>query len=59
MIPDNLMAAVHKSSFYDPEINRRYGMRAAQYGVGILPAQPKRPKDKVEDGGRFAQTPSS
>ena len=58
VVPDNLKSAVHKASFYDPEINRSYGMMAAHYGVGILPARPRRPKDKakVEAGVRFAQT---
>ena len=41
-----------------PEINRSYGMMASHYGVGVLPARPRRPKDKakVENGVRFAQT---
>jgi len=58
VVPDNLKSAVHKASFYDPEINRSYGMMAAHYGVGILPARPRRPRDKakVEAGVRFAQT---
>ncbi|MBW9092057.1 IS21 family transposase, partial [Rhizobium wenxiniae] len=40
------------------EINRSYGTMAAYYGIGVLPARPKRPKDKpkVEAGVRFAQS---
>jgi len=58
LVPDNLKSAVHKASFYDPEVNRSYGMMAAHYGVGVLPARPKRPRDKaaVEAGVRFAQS---
>ena len=58
VVPDNLKSGVHKASFYDPEINRTYGMMAAHYGVGILPARPRKPRDKakVEAGVRFAQT---
>lgn len=58
LVPDNLKSGVHKASFYDPEINRSYGMMAAHYGVGILPARPRKPKDKakVEAGVRFAQS---
>jgi transposase len=58
IIPDNLKSGVNRASFYDPEINRSYGMMAAHYGVGILPARPRKPKDKskVENGVRFAQT---
>ncbi len=58
LVPDNLKSGVHKASFYDPEINRSYGMMAAHYGVGILPARPRKPRDKakVEQGVRLAQT---
>ena len=51
-------SGVHKASFYDPEINRSYGMMAAHYGVGVLPARPRKPRDKakVEAGVRFAQS---
>lgn len=57
IVPDNLKSGVNRASFYDPEINRSYGMMAAHYGVGILPARPRRPRDKakVENGVRFAQ----
>jgi transposase len=58
VVPDNLKSGVQKASFYDPEINRSYGMMAAHYGVGILPARPRKPRDKakVEAGVRFAQS---
>lgn len=58
IVPDNLKSGVHKASFYDPEINRSYGMMAAHYGVGVLPARPRKPRDKakVESGVRFAQS---
>jgi len=58
LVPDNLKSGVNKASFYDPEINRSYGRMTEHYGVGVLPARPKKPKDKasVEAGVRFAQT---
>jgi transposase len=58
LVPDNLKSGVHKASFYDPEINRSYGAMAAHYGVGVLPARPRKPRDKakVEAGVRFVQT---
>jgi transposase len=58
LVPDNLKSGVHKPSFYDPELNRSYAMMAAHYDVGILPARPRKPKDKakVEAGVRLAQT---
>jgi transposase len=58
LVPDNLRSGVNKASFYDPEINRTYGAMASHYAVGILPARPRKPRDKakVEAGVRFAQT---
>ena len=58
IVPDNLKSGVNKASFYDPEINLSYGRMASHYGVGVLPARPRRPKDKakVEAGVRFAQS---
>jgi transposase len=58
VVPDNLKSGINKPSFYDPEINRSYAMMAAHYGVGVLPARPRRPKDKAkaEAGVKFAQT---
>src|SRR5580658_5062675 len=58
VVPDNLKSGVQRASFYDPELNRSYGMMASHYGVGILPARPRKPRDKakVEAGVRFAQT---
>lgn len=58
VVPDNLKSGVNRASFHDPEINRSYGMMASHYGVGVLPARPRRPKDKakVENAVRFAQS---
>ncbi|WP_456794023.1 Mu transposase domain-containing protein [Bradyrhizobium sp. USDA 4506] len=58
VVPDNLKSGVHRASFYDPEIKRSYGMMASHYGVGVLPARPRNPRDKakVEARVRFAQT---
>lgn len=58
IVPDNLKAGINKASFYDPQINRSYGMMASHYGVGVLPARVRKPRDKakVENGVRFAQS---
>ena len=58
LVPDNLKSAVNKPSFYDPEVNRTYAAMATHYNVGVLPARPRKPKDKaaVEAGVRFAQS---
>ncbi|TWA26389.1 integrase-like protein [Sinorhizobium medicae] len=60
IVPDNLKSGVSRASFYDPEINRSYGMMASHYGVGVLPARSRRPKDKVtvENGRSCARSPS-
>jgi transposase len=57
LVPDNLKSGVAKASFYDPEINRTYASMAAHYSTGVLPARPRKPRDKakVEAGVRFAQ----
>ncbi len=47
LVPDNLKSGVKKASFYDPEVNRSYAAMAAHYRVGILPARPRRPRDKA------------
>lgn len=58
LVPDNLKSGINKASFYDPEVNRTYAAMAAHYKVGVLPARPRKPKDKaaVEAGVRFAQS---
>jgi transposase len=58
IVPDNLKSGVNKASFYDPEINRSYAMMAAHYGTCVVPARPRRARDKakVEAGVRIAQT---
>jgi len=57
LIPDNLRSGVNKASFYDPEINRTYASMAAHYSTNVMPARPRKPRDKakVEAGVRFAQ----
>jgi transposase len=46
VVPDNLKSAVHKPDFYDPALNRTYGDMASHYGVAIIPARPRKPRDK-------------
>ncbi|KAA0570065.1 transposase [Azospirillum sp. Sh1] len=61
IVPDNLKSGVLKASFYDPELNRSYAHMAHAYSVGILPARPRRPRDKakVEAGYASPSTSSS
>jgi hypothetical protein len=44
--PDNTKVAVIKACLYDPQINHSYAAMAAHYGTAILPARPRRPRDK-------------
>lgn len=46
LVPDNTRTAVTLASYYDPEINRTYQDMADHYGCVIIPARPRRPKDK-------------
>lgn len=46
IVPDNLKAAVTKSSKYEPVINEVCAAFAEHYGTHILPARPYKPKDK-------------
>jgi transposase len=48
VVPDNLKSGVVKACLYDPEINRTYADMAAHYGTAILPARPRKPRDKAK-----------
>jgi transposase len=48
VVPDNAKTAVVKASFYDPEVNRSYAEMAAHYRTVILPARPRKPRDKAK-----------
>lgn len=45
-IPDNLRSAVKKADRYEPIINDSYQALAEHYGTVIIPARPRKPKDK-------------
>lgn len=57
IVSDNLKAGVTKACFYNPEINRTYGDMAAHYGTAVVPARPRKPKDKakVENAVQLAE----
>lgn len=57
VVPDNLKAGVTKPSYYEPELNRTYEEMGEHYGTAILPARPRRPRDKakVEVGVQVVQ----
>ena len=47
IVPDNLKAAVTKSSRYEPTLNETFADFADHYGTTILPARAYRPRDKA------------
>jgi transposase len=48
LVPDNTKTAVIKACHYDPQINRAYADMAAHYGTAVLPARPRKPRDKAK-----------
>src|SRR5260221_2408516 len=47
LVPDNTKVAVIKACLYEPQVNRTYADMAAPYDTAILPARPRRPRDKA------------
>jgi transposase len=52
LVPDNLKSAVSRACKYEPELNPTYSDMAEHYGCAVLPARPRKPRDKakVENG---------
>jgi len=48
LVPDNTKVAVIKACLYEPQVNRSYAEMAAHYGMGVLPARPRKPRDKAK-----------
>jgi transposase len=48
IVPDNLKSGVKKAHRYEPEINPAYQDFAEHYGVAILPARVRKPRDKAK-----------
>lgn len=57
LVPDNLRSGVRQASFYEPDLNPTYQDLAGHYGVAVLPARVRKPRDKakVEAGVLLAQ----
>ncbi len=57
LVPDNLKSGVTKACRYEPDLNPTYQDMAAHYGVAVIPARVKKPKDKakVEAGVQVVQ----
>jgi transposase len=57
LVPDNLKSGISRACKYEPELNPTYAEMAEHYGCAVLPARPRKPRDKakVEAGVLIAQ----
>jgi transposase len=52
VVPDNLKSGVKKPDWYEPDLNPSYQDWASHYGVAVIPARVRKPKDKAKvEGG--------
>ncbi len=52
LVPDQLRSAVSGPDRYEPDINPTYLEMAQHYGVTVIPARPRKPRDKAKvEGG--------
>lgn len=51
IVPDNLRSAVHKACRYEPDLNPTYQDFARHYGVAVIPARVRKPRDKAKAEG--------
>ena len=58
LVPDNLRAAVTKSSSYEPKVNETFADFAEYYDTAVLPTRAYKPRDKaiVENAVRIIYT---
>jgi transposase len=56
VVPDNLKTAVIKACFYEPAVNRTYADMATHYDPAVVPARPRKPKDKAKVEGAVLLT---
>lgn len=48
VVPDNLKSATSRACKYDPDVNPTYQQMLEHYNVAVLPARPRKPKDKAK-----------
>jgi transposase len=48
VVPDNLLSGVTKAHRYEPDLNPTYLEMATHYGIAIVPARVRKPKDKAK-----------
>lgn len=57
IVPDNLRSGVSRSCRYEPDLNPSYQQWSDHYGVAVIPARVRKPRDKakVENGVQLVQ----
>ncbi|MBP2020209.1 transposase [Symbiobacterium terraclitae] len=48
IVPDNPKAGVTRACRYEPDLNPTYADMASHYGAAVIPARPRKPKDKAK-----------
>jgi transposase len=48
VVSDNLKSGITKACFYEPAVNRTYASMAEHYDTAIVPARPRKPRDKAK-----------
>ena len=48
VVSDNLKSGITKACFYEPAVNRSYAEMAAHFATAIVPARPRKPRDKAK-----------
>jgi transposase len=48
LIPDNPRTGVTRACRYEPDLNRTYHEMAQHYGIAVMPARPRKPRDKAK-----------
>lgn len=49
IVPDNLKQGVKRTCRYEPDLNPTYLEMAQHYGVAVIPARVRKPRDYPED----------
>ncbi|MGE4096173.1 MAG: IS21 family transposase, partial [Candidatus Binatia bacterium] len=48
VVPDNLKSGVQRAHLYEPDLNPTYQDMAAHYGIAVIPARSRKPRDKAK-----------
>jgi len=57
LVPDNLKSGVSKTCRYEPDTNPSYHAFANHYGIAVIPARSRKPRDKAKvEGGVLVVT---